>query len=61
MAVNLGGDTDTNGIVAGGAAGICYGLDAVPECWRLTVARTADLEVLFTRFIGLPPFNETLV
>ena len=52
-AVNLGGDTDTTGIVAGGLAGVYHGLDAVPERWRLGMARATDLESLFSRFVGL--------
>jgi ADP-ribosyl-[dinitrogen reductase] hydrolase len=49
-AVNLGGDTDTTGIVAGGLAGVRYGLGQVPEAWRRALARSAELEVLFQRF-----------
>lgn len=49
-AVNLGEDTDTTGIVAGGLAGVHYGLDAVPEGWRKAMARAAELEALFARF-----------
>ena len=32
-AVNLGEDTDTTGAVAGGLAGIVYGVDAIPSAW----------------------------
>lgn len=32
-AVNLGSDTDTVGAVAGGLAGIIYGLDGIPQEW----------------------------
>ena len=32
-AVNLGEDTDTVGAVAGGLAGLYYGLDEIPEEW----------------------------
>lgn len=49
-AVNLGGDTDTTGIVAGGLAGVHYGLAAVPENWRSQMARAGDLADLFERF-----------
>lgn len=52
-AVNLGGDTDTTGIAAGGLAGICYGIQAVPERWRTETTRAKDLESLFERFTGL--------
>jgi len=33
LAVNLGGDTDTLGAMAGAAAGACYGLTGLPEEW----------------------------
>ncbi len=32
-AVNVGGDTDTNGAVAGALAGVIYGVEAIPEEW----------------------------
>ena len=32
-AVNLGEDTDTVGAVAGGLAGLYYGIEAIPEEW----------------------------
>jgi ADP-ribosylglycohydrolase len=51
-AVNLGGDTDTTGIAAGGLAGVHYGLASVPEHWRLAMARADDLGELFTTFAG---------
>lgn len=51
-AVNLGGDTDTTASVTGGLAGICYGIEAVPERWRLAIARAEDLEDLFARFVA---------
>jgi ADP-ribosylglycohydrolase len=52
-AVNLGEDTDTTGIAAGGLAGICYGLPSVPEQWRSAMARAEDLETLFEQFADL--------
>jgi ADP-ribosylglycohydrolase len=33
LAVNLGDDTDTTAAVAGGLAGIVYGMDAIPAKW----------------------------
>ncbi|MBN9693353.1 MAG: ADP-ribosylglycohydrolase family protein [Verrucomicrobia bacterium] len=50
QAVNLGEDTDTTGIATGGLAGLVYGHSSVPEAWTRTLARHADLEVLFGRF-----------
>jgi ADP-ribosylglycohydrolase len=52
-AVNLGGDTDTTGCVAGGLAGVHYGLQSVPETWRRALARHDELRALFTRFAAL--------
>jgi ADP-ribosylglycohydrolase len=49
-AVNLGGDTDTTGCVAGGLAGVHYGLDAIPQKWRHALARHDDVRSLFERF-----------
>jgi ADP-ribosylglycohydrolase len=51
-AVNLGEDTDTTAIVAGGLAGVCHGLSAVPETWRKAMARAGDLEAVFSKFAG---------
>lgn len=50
-AVNLGGDTDTTGCVAGGLAGVCYGMGAIPEKWLTTLARHDEVESLFNRFV----------
>jgi ADP-ribosyl-[dinitrogen reductase] hydrolase len=49
-AVNLGGDTDTTGIVAGSLAGIHGGLVSVPMGWRTAMAREEDLTTLFEQF-----------
>ncbi|MGV3662032.1 MAG: ADP-ribosylglycohydrolase family protein [Prosthecobacter sp.] len=49
-AVNLGSDTDTTGCVAGGLAGIAYGLDAIPAEWRAALPRQEDLRSLVQRF-----------
>lgn len=49
-AVNLGGDTDTTGCVAGGLAGAHYGLAAIPQSWRGALARRDEIEILFNRF-----------
>jgi ADP-ribosyl-[dinitrogen reductase] hydrolase len=52
-AVNLGGDTDTTGCVAGGLAGTAYGLNAVAIEWRRQLARADDLVCLFHKFSEL--------
>jgi ADP-ribosyl-[dinitrogen reductase] hydrolase len=49
-AVNLGGDTDTTGCVAGGLAGVHYGIRAIPTEWLQPLPRHSELESLFVRF-----------
>ncbi len=49
-AVNLGSDTDTTGCVAGGLAGVAYGLDSIPPEWRASLPRQDDLRSLFQNF-----------
>jgi len=49
-AVNLGGDTDTTGCVAGGLAGAAYGLKSIPADWIGQLARKSDVDVLFQKF-----------
>ena len=49
-AVNLGGDTDTTGIVTGGLAGIYYGLESIPQEWIDAIARKDEISELFERF-----------
>jgi ADP-ribosylglycohydrolase len=51
-AVNLGGDTDTTGTVAGGLAGAYYGVDAIPPHWKTALARHDNIESLFERFLS---------
>jgi ADP-ribosyl-[dinitrogen reductase] hydrolase len=52
-AVNLGGDTDTTGCVAGGLAGVLYGLTAVPKNWLNILARKNDVKLLFEKFVQI--------
>lgn len=49
-AVNLGGDTDTTATVAGGLAGMIYGLQGIPENWMEQIARREYIEGLCTVF-----------
>lgn len=49
-AVNLGEDTDTTGTVAGGLAGIRYGLAGIPEEWLSVIAKQKEIETLCQRF-----------
>lgn len=43
MAVNLGGDTDTNACVAGGLAGLYYGYESIPSSWIEKLARKTEI------------------
>ena len=52
-AVNLGGDTDTTACVAGGLAGVAYGLNAIPADWISQLARKDDIDRLFQPFADL--------
>jgi ADP-ribosylglycohydrolase len=52
-AVNLGGDTDTTGCVAGGLAGVAYGAQSIPPEWIAQLARKGDLDCLFHEFADL--------
>jgi ADP-ribosylglycohydrolase len=52
-AVNLGGDADTTGCVAGGLAGVLYGVNSIPKEWIAALARHDDIDDLFTNFAGL--------
>ena len=48
-AVNLGGDTDTTGAIAGGLAGIYYGFENIPKKWIDNLVRSVDIEDLAER------------
>lgn len=49
-AVNLGDDTDTTAAVAGGLAGIYYGVEDIPADWRDCIPRKEDIETLCQTF-----------
>ena len=49
-AVNLGGDTDTTGAIAGGLAGLIYGYEAIPKEWLNVLARKEDITELCDQF-----------
>lgn len=52
-AVNLGGDSDTTGCVAGGLAGVAYGIKPIPADWINQLARKGDVDCLFHEFVDL--------
>lgn len=49
-AVNLGNDTDTIAAIAGGLAGIYYGIEAIPKKWIDEIARKDDIIRLAEQF-----------
>lgn len=48
-AVNLGEDTDTTGIVAGGLAGMYYGYENIPKEWISEVVRIDEIKELINK------------
>ncbi|MFK7806267.1 MAG: ADP-ribosylglycohydrolase family protein [Saprospiraceae bacterium] len=44
--INIGHDTDTSAAIAGGLAGIYYGLKGIPEYWVASTARMEDIITL---------------
>lgn len=50
-AVNLGGDTDTTGCVAGGLAGVLQGRRSIPADWVGALPPHPGLEALIPRFV----------
>ena len=51
-AVNLGEDTDTVAAVAGGLAGILYGLDAIPKEWLSNLKKREYIEQMCEEACG---------
>lgn len=47
--INIGHDTDTSAAIAGGLAGLHYGIDGIPEGWLSQIARKDDIENLAER------------
>jgi len=41
--VNIGHDTDTSAAIAGGLAGLYYGVKGIPEYWIISTARLEDI------------------
>ena len=42
-AINLGHDTDTTAAIAGGLAGLYYGVEGIPDSWVNAIARLEDI------------------
>ena len=49
-AINFGGDTDTNGAICGGLAGIYYGYDSIPIDWIEEIIRFEDILELCEKY-----------
>ena len=49
-AINFGGDTDTNGAICGGLAGIYYGYDSIPIDWIDEIVRLDDILELCEKY-----------
>jgi len=47
--INIGHDTDTSAAIAGGLAGIYYGLNGIPDYWVASIARMEDIIELGNR------------
>lgn len=54
-AVNLGGDTDTTGSVAGGLAGLYYGYDSIPKEWFDTLRGKKQIDEAIQRYTAKYP------
>jgi len=52
QAVNLGEDTDTVAAVAGGLAGMFYGVEGIPKDWLQQLARRDYIEKLCEEFLS---------
>ena len=48
-AVNLGEDTDTTGAIAGGLAGIYFGIENIPKKWIDKLVKSNDIKNLAER------------
>lgn len=51
-AVNLGEDTDTIAAIAGGLAGLAYGLENIPQTWQTQIPKQADIVELGDRLFA---------
>ena len=56
--VNLGDDTDTTGCVAGGIAGLLYGIEGIPETWLETLVQREELENISDAFVEFSRITE---
>lgn len=50
MAVNLGGDTDTNAMITGGLAALYYGYESIPPEWTDTIINRELIDSVINKF-----------
>ncbi|MDE6019373.1 MAG: ADP-ribosylglycohydrolase family protein, partial [Ruminococcus sp.] len=55
-AINLGGDTDTIAAIAGGIAGIYYGINDIPPKWLQSIVKKEELYQMFEQFCVVTDF-----
>lgn len=55
MAISFGNDTDTTACIAGGAAGVRYGLEGIPSPWQDAMQGKSVVAPLLAGVIGLLP------
>ncbi|MCR5792630.1 MAG: ADP-ribosylglycohydrolase family protein [Lachnospiraceae bacterium] len=60
-AVNLGSDTDTVGAIAGGLAGLYYGVEAIPKEWKQVILRREWIEMICDEALGISIENEIFI
>ena len=53
-AINLGGDSDTNGAIYGQLAGAFYGYDAIPQHWRDELFQKDELITIADKLTAMP-------
>ena len=58
-AINMGGDTDTNGAVAGALAGTFYGKEMIPDEWVNALQNKRLLDLIFGKFSDVLLRKET--
>jgi ADP-ribosylglycohydrolase len=54
LAVNLGEDADTTGAIYGQIAGAYYGVESIPDRWRMKLAKLETLEGFARRLYEFP-------
>jgi ADP-ribosylglycohydrolase len=58
-AINLGDDTDTTACVAGGIAGIYFGLENIPKSWMENLVKSNEINALAEKLYNRLNLNKT--